>query len=654
MAQIGSLSVKLGLVTVEWDKATKEAKEKAKDLQKAMDDLGGGLKTLQGHFKTLGGSIGVGAIGFGVLMQRSLEFSNQIKDLSEGFGVSISKTLQFQDALKTSGVNAEGASKIMSTLFGKIDDARKGNEVVISQFQEMGISFAELTRMSPEQALNRVFQALGHIDDVYKRIKLTKEFLGKAGIGVNAEEVAQQLDKSLGKYKDYEEAIKKIGNVSDNLKKSMSNLTIAFTSLISPFARDGYVSIEKFRMGLIALGAVGVARGIYSVTNAVIALVTAIKAGNLALSASGGLLGFAATVVAGLVATSVANTEGQTQKAKDMPVTKRMVWKGNELVEEKVLTEEQKKQLALREEANQAVRKELLLIQEKTKTQKALADLAIEEIQQKQKLAEMNEHDRQLAEIEYAREKELIKVRQEWAKTLADNREKTSLHGAINAQYESEIKNINAVADAKKKVADQDEANRQSFSFGWEKAYREYTYESLNMAKFGAEAFNSVIGNMNTALAKFVQTGKLNFKDLAKSIIQDLIRIQLQAQLTGIFKGLGGSLFGGLFGGGTTGLASLGSSVNTAFADGGSPPVGMPSLVGERGPELFIPNQSGTIIPNNQLSSALGGSTVNYNGPYIANMNAMDTQSAAQFLARNKDAVWAANQSANRSMPASR
>jgi hypothetical protein len=41
--------------------------------------------------------------------------------------------------------------------------------------------------------------------------------------------------------------------------------------------------------------------------------------------------------------------------------------------------------------------------------------------------------------------------------------------------------------------------------------------------------------------------------------------------------------------------------------------------------------------------------TVNYNGPYIANMQAIDTQSAAQFLARNKMSVWSANQSASRS-----
>ena len=41
------------------------------------------------------------------------------------------------------------------------------------------------------------------------------------------------------------------------------------------------------------------------------------------------------------------------------------------------------------------------------------------------------------------------------------------------------------------------------------------------------------------------------------------------------------------------------------FANGGRPPVGRPSIVGERGAELFVPDRSGTIIPNHQL----GGST---------------------------------------------
>lgn len=46
------------------------------------------------------------------------------------------------------------------------------------------------------------------------------------------------------------------------------------------------------------------------------------------------------------------------------------------------------------------------------------------------------------------------------------------------------------------------------------------------------------------------------------------------------------------------------------FAEGGRPPVGKMSLVGEKGPELFIPDTAGTIIPNNALGSGGGGNVV--------------------------------------------
>ena len=57
-------------------------------------------------------------------------------------------------------------------------------------------------------------------------------------------------------------------------------------------------------------------------------------------------------------------------------------------------------------------------------------------------------------------------------------------------------------------------------------------------------------------------------------------------------KGKGGGIFGAIAG---------------MFANGGRPPVGRPSIVGERGPELFVPRSSGTIVPNNKLGG--GGST---------------------------------------------
>jgi hypothetical protein len=80
--------------------------------------------------------------------------------------------------------------------------------------------------------------------------------------------------------------------------------------------------------------------------------------------------------------------------------------------------------------------------------------------------------------------------------------------------------------------------------------------------------------------------------------------------LSGVFSGLGG-LFSGLFGGGGFGggggimsLISTGISLLGFFADGGSVGAHTPIIVGERGPELFIPPVDGEIISNNVFSKA--------------------------------------------------
>jgi hypothetical protein len=81
-----------------------------------------------------------------------------------------------------------------------------------------------------------------------------------------------------------------------------------------------------------------------------------------------------------------------------------------------------------------------------------------------------------------------------------------------------------------------------------------------------------------------------NFKLLGTQIIAETLARFTIGQVTG----KGGSLLDTL---GSVSTAVFGGS----FANGGNPPVGKVSLVGERGPELFVPKVPGTIIPNNRL-----------------------------------------------------
>ena len=116
-----------------------------------------------------------------------------------------------------------------------------------------------------------------------------------------------------------------------------------------------------------------------------------------------------------------------------------------------------------------------------------------------------------------------------------------------------------------------------------------------------------------------------SFGDVVKSVLRDLanelVRSGIRSGLQSIFGGLGGSPGGGLlqgilgsFGGGPTNRASFGilGAIRSIlpFADGGRPPVGRASLVGERGPELFVPDTAGMIVPNHMLGG--GGITLHH------------------------------------------
>jgi len=198
-------------------------------------------------------------------------------------------------------------------------------------------------------------------------------------------------------------------------------------------------------------------------------------------------------------------------------------------------------------------------------------------------------------------------------------------------------------------------ASQRTFAYGWDVAFNQFAENAYNYATMAEEVFSTLTGNMTEAINTFVDTGKFSFSNFAESVIKDLIKIQLRMQMMQLFS-MGMKAFGGFMGGGgPEPLGNLGGAGFAGRASGGSVLENTPYMVGERGAELFVPQRSGTIIPNHQLGAALGGgSGTTINGPYIANMNAIDTQSGIQFLAKNKMTIWSMNQSANRSIPAGR
>jgi hypothetical protein len=114
-----------------------------------------------------------------------------------------------------------------------------------------------------------------------------------------------------------------------------------------------------------------------------------------------------------------------------------------------------------------------------------------------------------------------------------------------------------------------------------------------------------------------------------------MLRIQLRQSASSLFSMLGKTFLSSLTGGNT---AQQNFQQLERKADGGPVDSGNPYIVGERGPELFVPRSAGAIVPNHSMAM-MGGSTniTNYN------IQAIDTKSFEDRILGSSKAVWAAN-----------
>jgi lambda family phage tail tape measure protein len=214
------------------------------------------------------------------------------------------------------------------------------------------------------------------------------------------------------------------------------------------------------------------------------------------------------------------------------------------------------------------------------------------------------------------------------------------------ARYANQLANLQALtteqkaaakaqADAQKKLVDlKREAERNDIGGAIGKRLEELE-RSVDPAVTAVEGLNSLFSNMGTALDNFVDTGKLKFGDFAKSVIADIAKIALKAAVTKLFTLVGKSILG--------------------LAAGGPVMANKPYVVGEQGPELFVPNSAGSIMTNASMNKNAGadsgmGATVTNN--YITNnISAIDSRSVAQMFVENRKSLLGASMMARKELP---
>ena len=670
---IGRLGVVLGLDSAEFSRG--------------IDAAGKKLETLSLGVEKYGKVAGLALLAAGAA---ALRYADDISDVAKSNEVAIDSVLKLRNALANSGGAADSAGKLLASFTANIDKAAEGSFEVQQTFKKMGLSLDDLRKMDMDGMFNKTVASLAEMTDPITRNAKAMELFGKAAKGVDFVQLNEEIKTGAGVTDDQAKAIEEAAAAFDTMAQAGRDFATLLAKELGPplkayldYLKD--TNIQGFSFGDIFK----VAFQTVAVLGANVAFVFESIAKEIGHTIDNAKL-LAKFDFAGARAGVAQHAAENEQRALRLEAFERRIMGSNdggayrgmrseigsapatgnrrsvkvgvdkeaEAAEKKRL-DAAKKQLDLvlrgleeenrqREETNKLQAEQETMYQRGNAAQamsQELAGVALDREKERLLLTDQGKNMRS-EDLRFAQAAlEIEYKRKDAAQAITDSQVLDQ-----DARAKAYEKNNALAAQALELEAKRLELAKQmregSLADGFRNAAEATMRSAATEFERGQQVFSSVMGNMESALDRFISTGKLGFKDFAKSIIRDLIAIQMKAQAVSILR-YAFSAF--------SPSPTIPMQPGGGYADGGDPPVGQASMVGERGPELFVPKTAGTIIPNHQLAGMMGGGqTVNYNGPFIQSMNAIDTQSGIQFLVKNKQAIWSANQSAQRSLPVSK
>lgn len=662
---IARLGVVLGLDTAEFNKGLEAAGRKLEQFSQSAEKFGK-----------------IGATALVAASAAALQYADELADVAKANDVAIGTVLKLSNALGNAGGKADSTGKLLASFTKFIDEAAGGSLQAQTTAKMLGLSLQDLGKLSEEELLNKVVKNLGSMEDSVTRNAKAMEIFGKAAKGVDFVGVAEDMGKANKLTDEQAIGIQKAADAYDMLAQNARDTMVVLSSQLGPILKvtldymkdmkgEGNLLGEVFKTVFQTVAVLGanvafVFKGIadeikhtYEIavllaTKGIDAVLESNKKYDAYRKSQRQNLDFYEAQVMGVSVGRSANDPRRTDfnsTATAGPVRK--------------VTE------ARNRDAEEAERRRLKMIadlnREAQKYAKLLFDVEAQQVQAYTAEAKRIEKEQRGLEIKNGLLDIEIKTRDLRSEDIQLTKELyLAEQKRLDAIQEINRNNLldadgkqvlidreNALADATERyLRAQNQAVKQqregTFGEGFMKESSRFFRDMPTDLENGAKAFQSVMGNMESALDNFVRTGKLSFKSLARSIIQDLIAMQLKASATSLFR-----MFLGSYSSSASSYNASGGIAEHVFnpnrADGGSVDGGKIGLVGERGPELFVPRSAGTIIPNHALAGI--GGTTNVTNNYI---NAIDTKSFEERLYGSSNAIWAANQYANKSLAVNR
>ena len=127
---------------------------------------------------------------------------------------------------------------------------------------------------------------------------------------------------------------------------------------------------------------------------------------------------------------------------------------------------------------------------------------------------------------------------------------------------------------------------------------RDFASPAAKSATVLSQAFDRAFASMEASLGKAARTGEFSIRTMVDAMLRDMARLAFDRFVAQPVTGFLEDVVKGLFSFG--GARAMGGPVSNSQA----------YLVGERGPELFVPAGAGRIDP---LTARRGGTTIHFN-----------------------------------------
>lgn len=565
----------------------------AQSAQKSAGDISGAMEKIKAGLGVLG--VGASVAGLSALLQQTTAIGDELYKMSQRVGVSVENLSTLRYAADLSGVALADLDGLLVKLNKKLGEAGAGSESAGKFLQQFGIDVADVRNgtVTTDEALKRIADRFAATPDGINKSAAAVELFGKAGAAIIP---------FLNQGRD---AIEGLQTEATKLGLKISTETAQRMEAFNDQLRTLTFSSEGAKVAIVS-----------SILPAIEGITKAMRDATVEGGKFAGLVAGLATFLTGdeqykndekmveLVGKQI-EMENRLARAKDAGIPSRIR-----------MAQEALDQVNAEIKTTQAYRVEL----EKF----AAAEKAAAEIRAKAKagggqleLPEAGPARVKAAKdmtAEYERLARLVQEAEEQA--AADT---TGAWSAVAEQRNKELEQLRKDQEAmwKQIYAEIDAEQERAIEQG--KAY----LDSLKVETKDAEKFARDLGlTFSSAFEDAVVEGR-RLQDVLDGLARDLLRIvvrksvtePLGQSITDMLKGsssvqqLAGPSDGGGFFDGV--LKFLG------FRAGGGPvTAGGAYVVGERGPELFVPNAAGTVVPN----GAMGAVEVNVinNGPPVS------------------------------------